>query len=324
VDFLAMPQVFELPPSLTNGDGKARTVGVEIEFGGVDAEAGAELVKSLFGGSLVKHDVHGFKVNGSSLGDFFVKLDSRFGHYSGKSRSLLDEAQEKLSSLVGAAANVVVPTEIVTPPIPIHRLFELEDLLTRLRAMGASGTESSLLFAFGLHINPETPRLEPRTIAAVLKAFAMLSPWLWRTIDPDTTRRLLGFAEPFPTDYVRKLARDDYWPDLAGLIDDYVTANPTRNRDLDLLPLFLFLDETRVRRRLPDEKINPRPTFHYRLPDTRLDDPEWGLAVEWNRWVAVERLAEDSERLAAVCRDYLRHESKPDAWVDRVSGLAPT
>ena len=37
---------------------------------------------------------------------------------------------------------------------------------------------------------------------------------------------------------------------------------------------------------LPNEKINGRPTFHYRLPDARLSDPGWSIAPDWNRWVA--------------------------------------
>jgi hypothetical protein len=32
-------------------------------------------------------------------------------------------------------------------------------------------------------------------------------------------------------------------PDLDTLIDDYLEYNPTRNRALDFLPLFLHLDE---------------------------------------------------------------------------------
>ena len=103
---------------------------------------------------------------------------------------------------------------------------------------------------------------------------------------------------------------------MAKLIDDYIAFNPTRNRDLDLLPLLAFIDEAEVRRQLPDEKINPRPTFHYRLPDMQLGDPDWGLASEWNRWVLVERLAEDGERLAALCRDYLDHRGDRDEWAD--------
>jgi hypothetical protein len=280
------------------------------------------LVRAQFGGELVKRDRYNFEVKDSRLGDFRVKLDSRLGHSQRVRPGLLGETQAKLSSLIGSAASLVVPIEIVAPPIPIQRLPALDELLYRLRAAGAEGTEASVLFAFGLHLNPEVPRLEPDCITAIVKAFAMLSPWLWRATAPDAMRRLLGFAEPFPEDYVRRVAREDYWPEFAGLMDDYLASNPTRNRDLDLLPLLTFLDEDHVRRRLPDVKINARPTFHYRLPDTRLDDPDRGVVTEWNRWVAVERLAEDRELLAAVCRAYLNHDGKPDTWVDRVSDMA--
>jgi hypothetical protein len=51
--------------------------------------------------------------------------------------------------------------------------------------------------------------------------------------------------------------------------------------------------------------VKPRPTFHYRLPDCRIDEPGWRPSVDWNRWVAVERLAEDPERLGELAADRL-------------------
>jgi hypothetical protein len=84
------------------------------------------------------------------------------------------------------------------------------------------------------------------------------------------------------------------------LIDDYLDASPSRNRELDMLPLFAHLDHDRVRARLPYEKISARPTFHYRLPDSRVDDPAWTIAADWNRWVEVERLACDPARLVRL------------------------
>src|SRR3546814_9457337 len=45
--------------------------------------------------------------------------------------------------------------------------------------------------------------------------------------------------------------------------------------------------------RLTDELIKARPTFHYRLPNARLADPQWSIVREWNLWVRVERLAHD-------------------------------
>jgi hypothetical protein len=88
----------------------------------------------------------------------------------------------------------------------------------------------------------------------------------------------------------------DYWPDLDDLMDDYLAANPTRDRNLDLLPLFLLLDERRVRAQLLEEKISKRPVLHYRLPTARVGQAGWSIALNWwNRLVAVERLAVDRE-----------------------------
>ena len=94
-----------------------------------------------------------------------------------------------------------------------------------------------------------------------------MSPRLWRAIDPDMTRRLLSFAEPFPDEYVRLIADDNYWPDLSALIDDYLKWNPSRDRDLDMLPLLAFVDEERVRKkRCPRED---QSATDFPLPSSR-------------------------------------------------------
>jgi hypothetical protein len=150
----------------------------------------------------------------------------------------------------------------------------------------------------------------------------LLDAWLRRQAAPDPTREMLGFADPFPPDYVRRLVAPDYRPDIARFIDDYLAANPTRNRDLDMLPLLLHLDEDRVRAALPNEKIRGRPTFHYRLPDARVSDPGWSIAPDWNRWVAVERLAADQERLETLGLTYLAYEGEEKSWADLVERVA--
>jgi hypothetical protein len=57
--------------------------------------------------------------------------------------------------------------------------------------------------------------------------------------------------------------------------------------------------------------IKARPTFHYRLPDCKIDDPDWALKATWNDWVEVERLAADDERLQRCCSDYLEFLDSP-------------
>ena len=154
-----------------------------------------------------------------------------------------------------------------------------------------------------------------------MKAFLCLSDWLVARADINLARRVTRYVDPFPPDYIRKVIAPDYRPDLSVLIDDYLADNPTRNRMLDMLPLFLFLDEERVRKVTDDPLVKARPTFQYRLPDCEIHKPEWGLYLAWNDWVEVERLAADRARLNGCCAAYRAFLDRPlerwlDAWTD--------
>jgi hypothetical protein len=319
--FLPIPIEFARPPVLTNAEGRMRSVGVEMEFTGPTAEATAHAVVAALGGTVAEEDPHAYRISGTAIGDISVELDSRLLHPE-KRDTLLGQVLPKIAAWFGSAASYVVPCELVTGPIPIDRLHEADRLIEILRKVGAKGTQDGALYAFGLHLNPEVPRRDAKTIAAHLKSFVLLNGWLRRQVAPDPTRHFLGFADPFPKDYVRRLADPGYWPALPTLIDDYLAANPTRNRDLDCLPVLLHLDRERVRAALPDEKINPRPTFHYRLPDARVSDPGWSIAPDWNRWVAVERLAADRALLDDVGRSYLAFQGEEKSWADLVERVA--
>lgn len=226
---------------------------------------------------------------------------------------LADTAEQTLAWL----AEEVVPVELVGPPLPLSRLGEIETIIDRLREAGAKGTSDGFINAFGMQFNPEIPASDSQTIVAILKAFHCLYPWLWRRANINLTRQLTSYVNPFPIDYVRKVINTDYWPDQAHLIDDYLAHNPTRNRALDMLPLFSYLDEQRVRRVTHDPLIKARPTFHYRLPDSEIHLPEWGLHTAWNDWVEVERLAAERERLQACCKDYQAYLDQP---LERIFG----
>src|SRR5690606_7323313 len=111
----------------------------------------------------------------------------------------------------------------------------------------------------------------------------------------------------FPPAYLRQVIDPHYWPDQSQLIADYLQANPTRNRALDMLPLFKHLSEQQVQATTTDPLIKARPALHYRLPNSLVDHPGWGIAGAWNDWLQVESLADDSERLNACCRTYGQH-----------------
>lgn len=295
------PRPFARSPHPLNYEGKPRRVGVEIEFGGISAREGAGLVRELFGGTIDIEDDHRFHIRDTELGDFISELDVQYAHRGEENR---DEPESNFRTrarkILGDVSAVIAPSEIVCPPIEIGSLSRLQALVQKLNESGARGTSENPLYAFGFQLNPEIASRGPDYIISVLKAYVMLSDWLRAVIKPDITRKIISFADPFPQDYALKIVDSRYWPDVSTLIDDYLIANPTRNRELDMLPLFAWLDEERVGAAVADPLISARPAFHYRLPNANLGDSGWGIAADWNRWCVVERLAEDRDRLVAM------------------------
>jgi hypothetical protein len=189
-----------------------------------------------------------------------------------------------------------------------------------LRDSQADGTRASLLYVFGFQLNPQVPDTTADVLVRYLKAYLALEDWLVAVTDVYLPRRLSPFVDSFPGDYKGLVLDPAYAPSLSALIDDYLEYNPTRNRGLDLLPVFALVEPGMVRERVDaPEDVRPRPTFHYRLPNCLVDEPAWSFALEWNRWVEVERLAEDPLRLLSVSRDVLSLSSSlgPDEWIER-------
>jgi hypothetical protein len=318
-----MPQQMIPPPYTLGPSGAPRKIGVEVEFSNIDCRSAADLVQKIFGGDVVEEDPYRFRVAASALGDFTVELDMRHAHPHRKTQEkphAFDGLEAEVRAAVGDLGSLWLPVEIVSPPVAWERLPELDAITQELRRVGAHGTNDGLLYAFATQLNPEVPSHDVKVILAYLKAFLVLADRLRADAARDIKRRLLPFAAPMPRTYARKVVDPAYQPSLEQLIDEYIEANPTRNRELDMLPLFTALDGEHVGRQIQSPLIKPRPTFHYRLPDTRLSDPEWGLITEWNRWVQVEWLAADPERLDAACRHYCAcaDEKRLDDWEDIV------
>lgn len=328
------------PPEPRNPDGETRRVGVEIEFAGLPPRDTAELVRELFGGELVVISAHRLKVQGTRWGEFVIELDTQYAHpdaevidsrpkddteWERQRHQLRVDFHARTRELIGDVVTGLVPTEIVCPPVPWDELEELDALFAGLRQRGAKGTDASLLYGFGLHLNPEVPSLTVESVLSHLRAYMLTAEWLREKIDVDITREVLPHANPFPRPYALKVLDPGYAPDLDTLIGDYLKDNPTRNRELDMTPLFAYLRPDYPHPLFQDKLVRARPTFHYRLPDARLSDPGWGSAVEWNRWIEVEKLAADRERLRKRSAGYVaKHTRSPLArlwlrmrgWVD--------
>ena len=300
-------------PDLKNSDGRMRKIGLELEFSGIELDEAAEIVRSLYGGEIRKDNRYRYKICDTELGDFEVELDARILQKMAASDILkewgLDIDEQKLKDSIGDVldklAKTVVPLEIVMPPVPCTQLEKLEKLRKKLQQEKAEGTQSSWMNAFGLHMNVEVPNLEPETLIRYLKSFFILYPWLLEEMNIDLSRRLSPFIDPFPSKYVELVLDPGYHPSAADLLEDYLTYNPTRNRPLDMMPILASIDRHRVDETLEGEKNRPRPAFHYRLPNSHIEDSQWSFQQEWIRWLHLERLASDGEMLRKLSRLYL-------------------
>ena len=323
-----------IPPKFKNEEGANRMVGFELEFAGLELSKTAEIIRQAYGGEIIEENRYEFQINDTELGDFRVELDARilqkmaeddlfkkwgFNVDESKLSSSIEEALDKM-------AKSFVPTEIVMPPIGLDTIERLEYLQKQLQKNKAEGTKTSLIHAFGMHMNIECPDLETGTLLRYLRSFLLVYPWLVEKLDIDITRRISPFVDPFPDKYVKLVLDKEYKPDRETFMEDYLNYNPTRNRPLDMMPIFGLFNEERIQDTLKGEKNNPRPTFHYRLPNSKIDEPDWKFSDEWNDWCEVEKLAEDSEMLHKLSKLYLARRKKTlvsfkKEWAETISIL---
>ncbi len=317
---------FSLPNELKKEDGQPRRVGVEIEMSEIPLPRIAELVQANFGGTIRRISHYELEVKDTPWGTFKIELDFELLQRYGREKlgQPLGEIEQLANDTILALAQNLVPSELVTPPIPVTSLWELEKLTDKLREAGAKGTFDGWMTAFGVHLNPELPDTSAKTITQYLKAFECLYDWLKDREEVALTRQLSPFIKSFPDDYANLILQPDYWPDLDQLIDDYLEHNPSRNRALDMLPIFGYLDKERVMQGIGDQKLRVRPTLHYRLPNSDIDNPLWSLSLCWNDWCQVEALANNPRRLRNFSEEYLNHH-KPfnlniiTPWHEKVS-----
>ena len=315
-------------------DDALRRVGVEVELAGLSPDEIVHLLQLRFGGEKEVESPFVYHLKHSRLGNFRIELDAEMLKKHGQQIELgKDEDPEQENSVqmkvvdlytdaLTSSAEMFVPWEIVTDPIKMNELSILNPIFSELRKAGAEGTKESIRYAFGVHLNPELPSLDADTILRYLQAYIVMHDWLVEKENVDLMRRITPYIAPFKTDYIRKVLDPDYQPDMDTLIDDYLAHNPTRNRSLDMLPLFTHIDEERVRNVIEDSRVKARPTLHYRLPNCEIDEPSWELWTVWQNWLQVETLA-NHEALPELVEDYLasvktlRHKFS-SAWSEQI------
>ncbi len=310
---------YRLPPVTENENGEIRRVGFELEISGITLPEAVAAVKQALDAETSAETAADTSLQVESLGEFKVELDWAFLKRKAKEQGEDPESQEWLETLSRAAA-LLVPVEVVCPPIPMTELDRLEPMVAALREAGAVGTEESLIAAYGVHINTEIPALDATTLDAYLKSFALLQWWLVDRHDVDPARKLSPYIDLYPEAYLRRvLARKDTTMDQ--IFEDYLEHNATRNRALDMLPMLSEIDANRIRAAVDDPRIQARPAFHYRLPNCNIEKPDWSLAGVWEPWLMVEKLAQDTALLAELSQAFSEARRpvlgvKRDDWVE--------
>ncbi|MDA3858983.1 MAG: amidoligase family protein [Roseovarius sp.] len=285
-----MPKFAYLPQPL-NAKGSPRLVGVEIELGGMDEARVARTCADTLGGKAEQGDGPFWTIKDSEIGKIDIYLDV----------FLRNAQKSKLRDLALDIGREVIPVEIVTEPLDHAGLSRLDDLRAALREAGGLGSGAGWFFGFGLHLNIEIASDADTDIVHPLLAYALIEDWI-RTANPiDDARRVLPFTDPYPTDFVRALIAAGPGARLDQVTGLYLQYTPSRNRGLDMLPIFAHFDPDRIAAAISD-KTAARPTFHFRLPDCRIDEAGWSIADEWNRWLLVERVAQDADLLAKLSR----------------------
>ena len=330
---------YRKPANFNNKEGEPRKVGFELEFGNLTVRETTDALQNRLGGRIRKNNPFCFEILDSSIGRLKIERDAEFLN-SVKHREALgkinvdlpDTLVDEIESGVDRLSSFLIPCEIVTDPLAFQNFPKLNEIVNTLNALDAKGTQDSILYAFGLHLNPSVPDLEPETLAAYLQSFLLLSDWIIEDSGVDFSRRFFtSFIDPFPQPYVERMldANAKHTPDMKAFIDDYLEFNPTRNRGLDLLPVLCEIDMDRVIAGVVEEErslVGNRPAFHYRLPDCRIGDANWSIANQWNYWWYVEAIASDNDLRSELIRLRSKNISRhfffrKTWWVDIVGSF---
>lgn len=282
-------------PNHAGQSSASRKTGIEIEFAGLSVEGAAQVVRDLWGGTINPLNDRDLMLTGGRFGEVKVELDI----------SLQKKWAEDLAAQVLGG---LIPVEIVTAPLGQADLPQTDKLVGALRKAGALGTRARLAYSFGLHLNPELPGPDGVGLVAVARAYALLEPWLRQSDPIDPARRVLPFLDPWPSRLIDALAQAKWWS-VEQFARTYAAHAPARHYGLDLLPALQHMCPDALDA-VPEAHLKgPRPAFHYRLPEARLDNPGWSIAYDWNRWCLIEIVAVNTSVLEDLAKRWQDHHA---------------
>lgn len=301
-----------LPVTETNA-GAPRRIGCEVEFAGLDEISVADALQTTLGGDVDQEHAHLAYLRDSRIGTLKIVLDTALPK---------DPANPATRAMTGVLAKLI-PVEIVTQPLLLDELGTFSAALTALETQGAVGSQEAALYGFGVHLNVESSGQAVPHTAKTIRAFAALEPYLRDVFPINLTRRIMPFIKTWPDAFVRDLFehRPTTLRHVMVIAADHL---PSRNFGLDLYPMFKDawpqdFDEWFAQ----DSATKARPSFHFRLPDSRLGERGWSLVEAWNMWRLIEEVAQDDHTLSLLENAWLRAHS-PNRSTTPADALAQT
>jgi hypothetical protein len=307
---------YVIPQFSENEKGEQRKIGFELEFGDLEVDKAVAIVAETFSGSVEKKSEMEFEVTSEDLGVFKVELDWQLGKKIAEKRADKslpdgDDEPDTMMEWFKRLAGQLVPVEIVCPPLSLDNCKQLNVMVDKLRAAGAKGTDKSFLYAFGVHINPEIADSSAYSIARYLQAFGLAQEWLLDVNRVDPMRRVTPYINTYTSDYLELIFQYTIDITMEKMVKDYMEHNATRNRALDLLPLWKHLEEEFLQQfELKDTLTQARPTFHYRLPNCEIEKKGWYLSESWNIWCVVEYIAANEDVLSNLIKYWQQGREK--------------
>ncbi|MEJ2500860.1 MAG: amidoligase family protein [Campylobacterales bacterium] len=289
---------FLYPPTVRCANGEMRRVGFELEYSGPRLDVCARIVADITGGSIEEVNPWYFTVGGTQWGDFSLTLDYQFLIRSGLKEWLHDAGfdgameQDEIEALEYFIGSFSASLVPYELTTPPLPLDEMDLIETLKNALRDAG-------ALGTAANP-------------LYVFGFhINPEIPRT----DVQTVLAYLRAYLLLY--DLLAEEIRPVFTRRLSFYIDPFPSDYVRHVLHPAYR-------------EKINPRPTFHFRMPNSRVDEPAWHTSDPWNSWVLVERLANDAETLLSLSYERYRmmrslfYRFKKKHWIKRIRRWAET
>ena len=223
------------PDTVTKPDGTPRRVGVEFELQGIPVDELARLTALTFGGDVERVSKAEYLIDVDDQGQYRVEIDYALLKKLAKAQQgSTDSDGPSIDSLAVDTLSAAVAFLFMGAVT----WFFWRLLLDKHHLEGRSLKDRRAVYAFGLHLNAEPPDLDAATIAAYMKAFVCLFDWIVWQGEVDWSRRITPYIKRYSAEYELELTDPQYWPNQDTLIADYLRAEGTRNRALDMLPMF--------------------------------------------------------------------------------------